>query len=547
MSLYYRSSEHSITVMGQTYPHKEKIKKLGGTFVPGRKVWRIPFSDSSLQEVQTLCGTVGGGAVAGESSENSIALVRPEVPVASVTEPKSKGISIEQLYTKVELVLQQNFSRSFWLIGEVESVANRSSAVYITLVEKNGRGTDLSVNAVIWKSQLQELTAKYGKDVLKDLLQEGLKLCVSCQLNFYKGRGQISLQVKDLDPSYTKGALALEKEKTIKKLKSLGLYDNNRKKALSRFPFRIGLITAEGSRAYSDFCHQLEQKNFGLQVLFVSASMQGQTVTASVQNAFTVLREQKCDVIVITRGGGSASDLRCFDAFEVAKLVAESDVPVLAAIGHHDDSCVTEEVCYQHLKTPTAAAEFILRHFEQGLLYLDHLAAQMTKVMETHVDKLWQKQHQYCLQVNEALQSVCSKADLFLAQKESLLQRALQRNVVGAEKLCSSLETKLNQSFTHKLYKQSQDVSKLEAKLEQSSSKKIMDLSLKLQSFFTELKALDPRPWLKLGWTRLYSGQGELVKSIKDLKSGDKIEAQLLDGRVHMDITKTQENNIEGK
>ena len=222
------------------------------------------------------------------------------------------------------------------------------------------------MSAVIWQSQLKELSAKHGKETLKDILQEGLKLCLSCQLNFYKGRGQVSLQVQDLDPSYTKGALALEKEKTIKKLKSLKLYDRNKKIPLSRFPFRIGLITAEGSRAYSDFCHQLENKNFGLHVLFVSASMQGQQTGPSVQKAFAQLQQQNCDLIVITRGGGSASDLRAFDAFEVAKLVAEAPVPVLAAIGHHEDSCVVEEVCFQHLKTPTAAAEYICVILNKG-------------------------------------------------------------------------------------------------------------------------------------------------------------------------------------
>ena len=125
------------------------------------------------------------------------------------TDIVNQGISISDFYGQVEKIFAKAFAKDFWLIAEVESIAYRKSAVYVTLVEKNEHGVDLTINALLWQGKLRELFHKHGQETVKDILQEGLKLCLLCQVNFI--RGQVSLLVKDLNQCLP-SALALEKE-----------------------------------------------------------------------------------------------------------------------------------------------------------------------------------------------------------------------------------------------------------------------------------------------------------------------------------------------
>lgn len=550
MTLYFRSYNQSITVTGQTYPHRLAIKKLGGVFVPGRKQWKVPFSQESLKNIESLCEASGGGALGvgalteeqNQEAKSTVLNIRDAWQQETTKKPlnlphKSSGITIAELYSKVEHVLSQSFSQVFWLVGEIESVAYRNTAVYITLVEKESRGTGLSVNALIWQDRLKELGKKYTKETIKELFHEGLKLCVLCRLNFYKGRGSLSLNIVDVNPSYTKGALALEKEKTIKKLKTLGLYHANKKRHLCRFPFRIGLITAEGSRAYSDFCHQLTQKSFCAEVFFVAATMQGAGSLVSLQKAFLLLEKQNCDMIVLTRGGGSASDLRCFDDFEVASLVAKATVPVLAAIGHHDDSCVCEEICFKHLKTPTAAAEFILRHFEQGAFYIEELSLKMTKMLEK-ISDFWVQRHQtYCLKLSDSVKTSCSQFELFMTEKDNKLNCQASKFLTQKEAESSQLKSKLETVWQQKFFLYQEQINLCVSKIKIVSSQGFSNLRLHLETLLSKLVSYDPRPWLNKGWTRLYTRDGSVIKSVGSIEPKDKVEAQLIDGNVSLEVT----------
>ena len=139
-----------------------------------------------------------------------------------------------------------------------------------------------------------------------------MKIRALVSVSLYKNRGQISLTIKDIDPNFTKGELALKREELIKELKKEGLYDKNRTLNIAEFPFKVGLISAKGSRAESDFCHQLTSEGFSGEVLFRPTPMQGEGVPKQIVSAISELEKNNCDIIVITRGGGSAADLRWF-------------------------------------------------------------------------------------------------------------------------------------------------------------------------------------------------------------------------------------------
>ena len=532
MGLYFRTQNKFIVVTGQTYPHRGALKSLGGTFVPDRKAWRIPLSEGSVAALEKLCNSVGGASFDEVEETSSPALI----PKPKILEENKPGVTISELYQKVDRVLLGAFPHAFWVIGEVESVSHRAQGTYITLAEKDAYGATLSLNALIWQNTLKDLSKKHSGPVVKDLLTEGLKLCLLCRLNLYKGRGTLSLTVMDLNPSYTKGLLALEREKTVAKLKKAELYDANRRQPLTRFPFRIGLVTAKDSRAYSDFCHQLREKELPCEVLFVPASMQGAGTLASLKKAFKLLRSRNCDMIVITRGGGSASDLRVFDDFEVAQLIASSEVPVIAAIGHHDDTSVSEEVAFKALKTPTAAAEFVVRHFEQGALYLEELALKITKSLERVSELCTRKHESLCVKFSESLTKTCVKHELSLNRKEKELTLKAQSFVAQKELNCSHLRSSLEASFERNISSYKERLSFLSSQLAASSFQGLSNLKLRVESLSSRLLSYDPRPWLKKGWTRLYRRDSSLVRSLDSLVKNETIEAHFLEGTASLEV-----------
>ena len=535
MSLYFRMQNKFIVVTGATYPHRARLKELGASFVPDRRVWRLPYSEAVAKDIELLCGTAGGGTL--ETSGHVEEKLQTKVPT-QVSE--KAGLSISELYQKVDTVLRRSFSQSFWLLGEIESVAYRSTGVYLTLAEKDLRGQSLSVSAVVWKNSLKDLAAKHTEETIKELFHEGLKLCIECRLSLYKGRGSLTLTVLDVNPSYTKGLLALEREKTVKKLKTSGLYQANKQLPMKRFPFRIGLITAEGSRAYSDFCHQLKAYGSPAEIFFAPATMQGAGTFPSLRAAFSTLAKKSCDIIVLTRGGGSASDLRVFDDFNVASLVGSSKVPVIAAIGHHEDSPVCEEICFQALKTPTAAAEFIYRHFEQGASYLDELTLQMTKSLERTSD-LYQKKYEFfCLKFSDSLKSSCTRSELFLNEKRHELCEKALKSASQKQLMVASLQSKLDVSF-QKIIASCKERSRVMAsQLGAASLHSLSSFKLRIETFSSKVLSFDPRPWLKKGWTRLYKKDGSLVSCVSSLSKQDELEASFLDGKAFLEITKLE-------
>ncbi|MBC62661.1 MAG: hypothetical protein CMP11_09445, partial [Zetaproteobacteria bacterium] len=249
MTLFYRHNSNYITLMGQTYPHRLWIKELGGTFQGARKVWRVPFSEKNLLTVNEYCTKHGGGSLSLESNLEkdciSSSVVKTEdckdkflattlshyknpSQEESVKTPDSNRqvTRVSQLLSSIESLLAQTYPSAFWVVGEVQGLGKRSHGIFCQLAEKKdmpGTGSSLTVNCVIWSNDLQTLVDRHGKDLLDQIIADGVQICAFCHVHFYKARASVSLTIKDIDPSYTKGLLALEKEQTLKKIKEEGL------------------------------------------------------------------------------------------------------------------------------------------------------------------------------------------------------------------------------------------------------------------------------------------------------------------------------------
>ena len=566
MAIYYRQIDDIIIVSGKTYPYKDIIKSCGGRFQGADKVWAIPISDTSLEEIKKLCKRVGGGPLKETTAPKpSSRAVATEAPISEPVEQVVDGISISELMTKVSLHIQQSFPRAVWIVGEIQSLSRRHTGTYLQLAdikEGHSKSATMTANSTLWRSTMEALQGKL-KGSLDELLQEGMKIRALVQVGFYKDRGSVSLNILDIDPSFTKGALALAREQLLKELRAKGLDRKNKVLRPAIMPFKIGLLSAKGSRAESDFLDQLKLYAYPGEVIFIPTQMQGEKTIKDVLAGIKSLEEQGCDYVVITRGGGSQADLRWFDDREIALAIANCPIPVLTAIGHHDDVCVAEDVSFRREKTPTAAADYILSCFAAAKERLENASQQVYKLASQRL----QYQSEIQIQQSEKLKSYSSQFLSQMSEHLSFLSGQIQsqhhRSTSNIEGQLQSFRQALNLWSQKHLNRHEQFLSQVQFKISETFQGQVNGLERTLNGFAHEIKlgsqgylarqeqqlntiytavvSKDPSPWLKQGWTQLVQNQKKLL-SVKDIDPNEPIQARLLDGKIQLKITEDKKD-----
>lgn len=580
MSVYFEHDQQIIIVRGKTYPYRELMRSLGGQYMAPEKLWTLPMSPDNLQKVSELCRSIGGGGgVRGSAREApsppgqasreepaegaEAALDSSSSPSASAPLPGSvfDGLTISELMQKAQLVIAQGFPRSFWVLGEIQNLRTHASGLFFQLADfKEGasRSATLTINATLWRSQLLELERKLGAEVVKDLLQDGIRVRLLADLSLYKDRGQLSLQVQGLDPNFTKGSLALAREKLLRELRTKGLDHQQKKLKLAAFPLCIGLISASDSRAQSDFLDQLRVYGFPGQVIFQPAQMQGEKTLSEVVRGLERLTEAGCDLIVLTRGGGSAADLRWFDSPEIAYAIASCPTPIVAAIGHHEDVCIAEEICYQREKTPTAAADFVMSLFVRTREKIEQLSQVLSRQLDERIrmqglrlqnirerllrglEQVLASYHQHQRQLESGLEIRVQRRLLEnqgrLGQlAEHLKQRSLlrlERSLARTEQLGTALAHRFEQS----VYKKEETLRQAAADLETGAQRAFFAFDKSLHTLERAIVQRDPQPWMAQGWTQLSTEEESRLRSAQRLKEGAQVKARLPDALLTLRI-----------
>jgi exodeoxyribonuclease VII large subunit len=242
--------------------------------------------------------------------------------------------------------------------------------------------------------------------------------------------------------------------------------------------------------------------------------MQGDNVPKNVVWAIKKAQETAVDVIVICRGGGSAADLRWFDGEEIAIAIANAGVPVIAAIGHHDDTCVAEEIANLREKTPTAAADRILGIFTDTRSAINEKAHTLAVILDREMTRFDRQQLALKERLGTALEQLFSEHQRSLLLRTIDLQRNFETLAGRQESFYISIAAQINHTANQALQKLSESLFGLNQRLTQ----------------------LDPKPWLKEGWTQLVVGGKKLI-SIHDGQIGETLTARVVDGTLTLKIT----------
>ena len=267
--------------------------------------------------------------------------------------------SVSALAGEVRALLREAYD-GVWVTGEIHALKiHRSGHVYLDLVEKDAAGDAIlaKLDAVLWArdhERVRRLLTQHGQR-----LAEGLTIRCRCNVDFYPPHGKLQVQIRNIDPVFSIGALERRRRWSMAALPAGGLLDRNRGLSLVDLPLRIALITSEGCAAYHDFLSTLSDSGYGFQLLFLHAAVQGPQAEREVAAALSTVARFAVDCVVMVRGGGARSDLAAFDSRAIAEAVAMTGVPVITGLGHEVDESIVDRVAHTMQRTPTKAAEFL--------------------------------------------------------------------------------------------------------------------------------------------------------------------------------------------
>lgn len=275
---------------------------------------------------------------------------------------KIQHITLSQLQGRISIALADALPLPVWVCAEIADIKiNASGHCYIELIEKNEKtgATEAQARATIWRSQVMNTVGRFEHET-GQRLAKGMKILFKATVQHHAVYG-MSLQIQQIDALHTIGDMERRRQQTIEQLQKEGVWDMNRSQPMPLVVQRVAVISSATAAGYQDFMKELGRSAYRIETELFEATMQGERCDESIVAALyaVVERTEEFDAVAIIRGGGSTSDLECYNSYMLAFAVTQFPLPVLTGIGHDKDTSVTDMVAHTPLKTPTAVAAWI--------------------------------------------------------------------------------------------------------------------------------------------------------------------------------------------
>lgn len=424
-----------------------------------------------------------------------------------------KALTLYELNSLVRDVIETTLDGAYWVEAELSEAREVHGHCYMELVQKDlfGATPVARASAKCWRNTWIRLKPKFERTTGQSL-HAGMKVMLLVTANFHEAYG-FSWIVQDIDPTYTMGDMARKRLEIINQLKAEGVFDMQKGLELPMFAQHIAVISSEGAAGYGDFCHQLKENDegFWFYTELFPAVMQGADVEPTVIAALDAINDRldEFDVVVIIRGGGATADMSGFDTLSLAENVANFPIPVITGIGHDRDESVLDMVSHTRVKTPTAAAAFLVDHLEDVWLHINDCQTRLLNVVNRRMDL-----------AKERLSRLAERIPTLFS-----LVKVQQTNRV--DRLANRLSTLMHEQLMHEQYR----VQALERVMQPLAQQRLTTERHRLEQLGIRLHSVDPTLMLKRGYsiTRI---NGKAVRDASQLKTGDEIETQLEKGTV---------------
>ena len=407
--------------------------------------------------------------------------------------------SLLELNRLVRATIEDTLCEQYWLEAEIGQIGENNGHCYLEFIQKvEGHNTPVArAKAKCWRNVWGSVRP-YFEHTTGQTLTLGMKVLVLVHPDFHEAFG-FSWIVDDIDPRFTLGDMARRRQEIIRQLKAEGVFDLNRELPLPLFTQRIAVISSSTAAGYGDFCRQLEEnkRGFRFSVTLYESLMQGEGVERSIISALDKINAHidDYDCVVIIRGGGATSDLSGFDSLLLAENVANFPLPVITGIGHDRDECILDMVSHTRVKTPTAAAAFLIDRLEQVARRIDDAADRITSYVQHHmeIEKM---------RLSRAAERIPILFSLVKSKQENKMETLNQRIASAVQRLIDRRRHTL-------------DI------LEQRT------------------KSLDPTLLLQRGYS-ITLVNGHALRSPSAVKPGDIIVTRLADGTVKSTVNETK-------
>ena len=407
------------------------------------------------------------------------------------------SIALSELTSQIQETIRKDFDLPVWIHAEISELRdNTGGHCYLELIEKDGNSDTLlaKTKATIWANTYRMLKP-YFESSTGESLRAGLNVLVAVTIEFHGVYG-FSLNVRDIDPTFTIGEMAARRLKIIRQLEVDGIVDMNKQLPLPQLIQRIAIISSATAAGYGDFCDQLQNdpSKFAFYSKLFQAQMQGEQAETSIISALEKIYENidLFDVVVIIRGGGATTDLACFDSYDLALNCAQFPLPIVVGIGHQRDVSILDMVAHTSLKTPTAVAEFLIYNMQEAENQFTDIITDIRYLVKNRLENEIRFVNQMQLRIKQTLRS-------WVVQKSHLLERHKSR---------------LQSTVRMQLLKQNNRLILLEKNIETHS----------------------PSFLLRHGYT-ITTLNGKRITTVKQIKIGDKVQTYLHDGDFGSEIT----------
>ena len=397
----------------------------------------------------------------------------------------------------VRSVLESSLDEEYWVEGEfADASVGFGGHFYGEVVQKDAKGKNIVARARVtcWARNYNIVNLRFQKET-GEALRRGLHVKLLVKVTFHEQYGY-ALNILDVDSSFTLGDMAKRRREILNQLQQDGIINDNKELLLPSLLKHIAVVSSANAAGYGDFCNQLEHNDYGLffhHHLF-PAVMQGSNVEESIMTALAAIADEsdRWDCVVIIRGGGATGDLSDFDSYPLAAAVAQMPIPVIVGIGHERDETVLDFVAHTRVKTPTAAAAFLIDNGTQQLARLDDLQ-------------------------NHIMQNV-----------SLMCERQLRR--------MEQLTVLLTSAPRQRLLTEQHHIQMLQSRYMQSARFMLQNAKLKLENLEARYLTFDPALQLKRGYSLTYTAEGRLLRSSADLHPGDQLITRLADGTVKSEV-----------
>ena len=420
-------------------------------------------------------------------------------------------ITLLELNRLVREVIECEMPHEYWVEAELSECRESHGHCYMELIQKDEQTATpvAKASAKCWAPKWMLIRPGFER-ITGQRLHAGMKVLLKVYAQFHEAFG-FSWIVTDIDPTYTLGDMARKRQEIIRQLKAEGVFDLQKELRLPLFCQRIAVISSETAAGYGDFCNQLADNPYGFQFethLF-PAIMQGEGVEQSIIAALERIYDLPFDCVVIIRGGGATSDMSGFDTLALAENVANFPLPIITGIGHDRDESILDMVSHTRVKTPTAAAAFLIAHLKKVL------------------DAINDAQERIAGYTNQKLSVLKAQLSALAETLPRIFTTVKTRQEARLDALSSRLVAAIKQGvITHQ-----SKVNAFEERIPILLDRRLMTEKHRLQLIEEKAKSLDPTLLLRRGYSMTMK-DGRIVRDAATLRAGDEIETRLEKGTI---------------